>query len=209
MSGERPGPICGSKRGSHWIDSGTLIRSRSGAPGPLGMLMSLVMGAAPGSEEEKQRKSDQQAMFTYDIDEIEKARIPDLKDKAAIVAELRSLNENFLIQYGETLNDSRGDWDGSIIRINENYDGKIYPTMIELVHEGTHALTTKQNSGKGGKAKKTSNAEEELQSQKNQLLMYVYLRDTKKYEDPEMDQRLQNLSNGTLKKNLEEKFKKP
>lgn len=155
MRGDKPGPICGSQLGPDWIDSGTLIRSRSGAPGPLGMVMSLVMGAKPENEEEKQKKLAEQAMFGYDIDEIEKADIPDVKDKAEIVAELRSLNRKLRIQYGETLDDSRADWDGTTIRVNDNYNSKTFPTMIELVHEGTHALTTKKKSSN---TKKMSNA---------------------------------------------------
>ena len=51
MGHQIPGPICSHKLGSDWIDEGTLSRSRSGAPGPLGMLMSMVIGAAPPSEE--------------------------------------------------------------------------------------------------------------------------------------------------------------
>jgi len=206
MSGHRPGPICGSKLGPDWIDSGTLIRSRSGAPGPLGMVMALVMGAKPGNQDEQ--KAAEQAMFDYDIDQIEKADIPGFKNKGLIIAQLRSLNRDFKIQYGGNLETSRGDWDGSTIRISDNYRGKSYPTMIELVHEGTHALTTKQKSTRAGNAKTMSNSDEELQSQQNQLLMYAYLRDSKGYEDETMEQRLRDLNSGKLKRDIEDSFKK-
>lgn len=58
MGGRIPGPICASKLGEDWCDEGTLSRSRNSATGPLGMLMSMVMSAAPplGEEEIAERK---------------------------------------------------------------------------------------------------------------------------------------------------------
>jgi hypothetical protein len=78
--------------------------------------------------------------------------------------------------------------------------------MIELVHEGSHALTSKRNARKG--AKKPSDAAEELQSQVNQLLMYSYLKTHRQYEDPDMERRLRDLANGKLKKDIEARLKK-
>jgi hypothetical protein len=205
--GGKPGTTCGSQLGADYIDSGTLIRSRSGAPGPLGMVLQMAIGALPENDEEKQRKLAHQSMFEYDIGEIEKAKIPEMKDKAEIVAVLRALNRELKIQYGDTLEDSRGDWDGSIVYISSNYEAKLYPTMIELVHEGSHALTTQRDARKG--AKKPSAAAEELQSQVNQLLMYSYLKKTRNYDDQDMERRLKDLASGKLQKDIEARLKKP
>ena len=39
MGQRRPGPLCGSQLGTNWIDEGTMCRSRSGPPGPIGASM--------------------------------------------------------------------------------------------------------------------------------------------------------------------------
>lgn len=60
MGGRIPGSICSSKLGAGWCDEGTMSRSRSSAPGPLGMLMSMIMAAAPPLSEEERAERDRQ-----------------------------------------------------------------------------------------------------------------------------------------------------
>ena len=42
-----PGPLCSSRVGNGWIDAGTSCRSRSGTPGPLNFVATLILGALP------------------------------------------------------------------------------------------------------------------------------------------------------------------
>ena len=47
MSGRPPGPLCVSELGADWIDKGTMCLSRSSSTGPLGLVTSMILGAAP------------------------------------------------------------------------------------------------------------------------------------------------------------------
>ncbi len=51
MGDRIPGPICSSRVGDDWIDAGTSCRSRSGMPGPLRLVGSLLLGALPANPE--------------------------------------------------------------------------------------------------------------------------------------------------------------
>jgi len=42
-----PGPLCSSRVGNDWIDAGTSCRSRSGMPGPVKFVGTLILGALP------------------------------------------------------------------------------------------------------------------------------------------------------------------
>ena len=57
MGDQIPGPICSTKLGGDWIDKGTTSLTRNSAPGPLGTLMSMVMGATPLSDDESVEKA--------------------------------------------------------------------------------------------------------------------------------------------------------
>lgn len=46
-----PGPLCSSRVGNDWIDAGTSCRSRSGMPGPLRFVGTLILGALPPNPE--------------------------------------------------------------------------------------------------------------------------------------------------------------
>ncbi|MDB5799687.1 MAG: hypothetical protein JWL63_626 [Rhodocyclales bacterium] len=217
MSGRKPGPTCSASHGKHWIDRGTSTRWRSHAPGPLGLLLPLIMGAAPVSAEAdagaqiEEDKSAAQGMIDYDIGIIADSPFGKTAEGKDIVKLLRALNSNGKIVYAATVEDGRGDWDGEIIRVSENYRGKMFPTVIELVHEGTHALWRKKHPfRKGSKPNREQNIADELHAQENQLLMYKYLKEKKGCpDDSELELRLQRQANGELRKTIEERFVAP
>jgi len=60
-----------------------------------------------------------------------------------IVKLLKKLNKDGHIKYEEM--EARGDWDGTDIRVNANYRSKFYVTACVLVHEGSHAVWSKNN----------------------------------------------------------------
>lgn len=207
MGDRKVGPVCVSKVGGGWIDGGTLCRARSGAPGPAGMVLAMVLGATP-----KPALTDEQsatmAMIDYDIGLIAKSPFGKTKEGGRMVQLLRELNRRGDVLYGETFDDSRGDWDGKTIRINENARGKMYPTVLELVHEASHALWRKRHpAGKVAADVQKQNVDDELHAQENQLDVYVYLRDKLGCpKDLELELRLERRANGELRKAIEERF---
>jgi len=205
MADRKPGPICSSRLGSNWIDSGTTCRSRSSSSGPLGLMMSLVMSAAPGSSDAEAQK----AMMAYDIDIIAESPFGKTSEGKQIVQLLRSLNQRGNIVYGETVDDVRGDWDGKMIRVNENSRGKIFPKILELVHEGSHALWRKNHPIGNVKDNRKDNVADELHAQENQLLIYSYLKEKKGCpEDLVLELRLKRQASGTLRQTIDERFTK-
>src|SRR5207253_2000008 len=113
------------------------------------------------------------------------------------------------VQYGPTLDGSRGDWDGTTIRVNQDYRGNAHRTIPELVHEATHALWRKNHKTKIKDAndKWKADIDDELHARENQLLMYKYLRDTLGWPtDSIMEMRLERQDNGTLRQTIEQSF---
>ncbi len=61
--GERiPGPLCTFRLGMFWIDSGTMCRSRSSPPGPVGLLTCRILDAVCGDAEKE--KYDREHLYS-------------------------------------------------------------------------------------------------------------------------------------------------
>ena len=209
MDNQIPGPICSSRLGPDWIDKGTMCRSRSGTPGPLRLLMSLVLGAAPvaGRTAENDKKQETVAMMHADILAIANSGFGRTREGRAIVSALQVLNNSGKIEYAETFGEGRGDWDGETLRVNENYRGKMYPTILELVHEASHALWRKDHPKKANdRERREDDIADELHAEENQLIVYKFLKQTKGYEDQEMEQRLQRQAGGTLRQTIAQRY---
>ena len=204
MAGAKPGPTCGFERGPNWNDEGTTCRSLSPAPGPLGFVMSLVMGASPQDKLSKNDLRTMQAMFGVNIDKIASSPFGSTPEGKKIVGLLRRLNDGGNIVYGGNLHNTRGDWDGKVIRIDEAYRSSSYRTITELVHEATHALWRKTHplSKSGTTASANDDIDDELHARENQLIMYQYLRDQGGPEDAELEIRLQRQRAGTLRQSI-------
>ena len=149
MGGKKHGVICPTRVGRGWIDGGTLCRTRSSSPGPLGMFLSLAMGAAPvedeaarrkreADKEEARQRAEDETMLKFDVDLIASSPFGKTTDGAKVVRALRAYLGNREVLYGGTLDDSRADWDGHTIRLNDNYRAKAMQSIVELVHEGSH-----------------------------------------------------------------------
>lgn len=208
MAGNKPGPTCSSNVGPNWIDAGTTCRARSGPSGPLGILMSLVMGASPQTGESKEEQRATMAMITYDIDVISDSPFGKTAEGKDIVKRLRSLNSRGKVAYGGNMDGTRGDWDGQIIRIDERFRGNAFRTITELVHEASHA---RWRSGhplvKGQVSSLKGNVDDELRARENQLIIYKYLKEKKGCpEDIELELRLRQQAAGTMRQSIEEGF---
>ncbi len=212
--GRKPGIICGSDVGPKWIDSGTLSRTRSGGGGPLGMVAAMFMGASPETPltDDPTDPRNIQVIIKDNIGYI--ARTPfGRKPKGREVVELlKTLNQSFNITYGDTLEDSRGDWDGTTIRMDDACRYNRWKTIVEMVHEGSHALWRKQHAkSTDGGINLNLNKEivdEELAAQENQLEMYLYLRRHERTcpVDEGLEIRLRRQARGQLRKAIEERF---
>ena len=209
MAERLPGPTCTSKLGKGWIDRGTHSLVRSSGRGLPGMVMSLVMGATPADDEEaSQRKAEDQVLIGACVDEIAKSPFGKSGAGKPIVKLLRNLNQAGRIEYGGTIEGSRGDWDGKTIRIDEGYRGNMNRTIPELVHEAAHVLWKKSpKAAKDDAARRTDNIDDELRSREYQLIIYKYLRDVLKWPpDPVLERRLELQAAGTLRKAIEENY---
>lgn len=168
MGYQIPGPICSYKLGSDWIDEGTLCRSRSVAPGPLGMLMSMVMAAAPPSEEDGEERARQKWRRNNELEKKLEAgnlerdtpghiakciaklrRLPlgawrSSQERDLILTQLKELNKTNKIKWVDQ--DDRGSHLGGEITIKLDFhwgsweaDAWMRSAPV-LVHEGTHAV---------------------------------------------------------------------
>ncbi len=168
MGDRIPGPTCASKVGPDWIDKGTLCRTRSSAPRPLGMLMSMVMGATPPREQEpadraleewranheREKKQEQEDLKRDTPNHINKC-IENLKglpigawrsqqERELILKKLKELNKANMIEW--VAQDDRGGHEKGKITINLDLHSGDWEkdawmkSAPVLVHEATHAV---------------------------------------------------------------------
>lgn len=196
MGDRRPGPECASELGADWIDGGTMCRSQSKAPGALG-----AGESAPAPK--PARLEGEKAMIAYDIDIIADSPFGRTSDGKQVVRLLRQLDAHDNIAYGETHGDPppRGEWDGKSITVHKDFYANACKTIVELVHEASHAIWRGRHPiGKGKKESTEEGAENEYQSVKNQLAIYKWLRDVRHFpSDAELERRLQQEEAGTLR----------
>lgn len=202
------GPTCGAKLGTGYIDVDTRDRGRACAPGPSGREMSLAPPATPIPGKLTDEQLATMAMLKQDIGLIAESPLGRTPEGREIVGMLKSFNDGKRIAYGDTIEGSRGDWDGKTIRVSAEFQGRMLATIIELVHEASHALWRRRHPRKADKAaQREDDIADELHAQENQLLVYRYLRDVKGFgEDMQMEMRLKRQASGTLRATIEERF---
>lgn len=134
------------------------------------------------------------AMFGDDIAKIQTSPFGQTPKGKEIVKVLKKLNDAGRITYGGTLEGGRADWDGSYIRINSDFSGKIIQTTGELVHEAVHVLA-RQKLPPHRKQTPAEIRKEEIEAERAQAEIYLWLMTTQfkgAAEDPEMERRLRN-----------------
>ncbi len=222
MAGRKAGPTCASDLGADWIDDGTSCLARSSPSGPLGMLMSLLMGATPEDDpamaerarklREEQARNEQlrldRELFKSDIDLIARSKFGKTTYGVPIVKILREKLNRGRIVYGPTVEGDRGGWDGETIIINEEFRGQGYPTAVELAHEGAHALWRKNHPrGKGPPETREVIIDEELLARELQLDFYLELKaDYGCPNDTILEIRLERRKAGTLRQTIAAQF---
>jgi hypothetical protein len=147
-------------------------------------------------------------MFAYDIDLVAGSPFGSTAEGKRIVEVLRQLNAKGRIVYGGNLDGSRGDWDGTTIRVDQRFSGKVVGSTVEMVHEATHALWRKAPSEmKDATARWQATVDDEVRAQENQLTVYRYLTVEKSLpRDTELEWRLEQQAAGTLRKMVEMQF---
>jgi hypothetical protein len=211
MGDRKPGPICSSELGSNWIDDGTRCRSRTSSKGPLGILMSLAMGAVPKDPSQAAQDEEDKALIGYDIQVIGSSQFGKTREGQDIVVILTRLHRNGNIAYGDTsADDGRGSWDGQIITVSQDFRQNLCSTSATLVHEASHALWRKKHPKPDGKDKSklfNDAVEDELHAQENELTIYTWLKNNKGCSaDFLLDTRLERKKKGILRSVIEESF---
>jgi hypothetical protein len=195
---------------------------RAAVPTAIRLAISLIMAAAPeeslaSDEAPKAAKSkpqpyeerfpDAKTMIDADIAQIAQSPWGGTNEGKEIVRRLRGLN----IKYGDTEGD-RGSIIGNDVLVNESYYFNAWKTILELVHEGSHANWDwhKHHGPRTGKKStdpREDNIEDELQAQKNQLVIYRWLkRKFPGFTDSEMEKRLTQEADGTLRNAIEQRI---
>ena len=213
MGYSAPGPLCSSQLGHDWIDDGTLCRSLSGPPGPLGVVESfvakIIIGATPQQNQhrgqalkslspEEQKVEDARVFFEDDIDTIRKSDFGATADGQAIISLLKQYLKKKKIVFAPL--DTRGAWDQAQIMVNEDYYWNAYKTIVELVHEASHAIWRSRNPISTSHPETTEEgAKNEYFCVKNQLAIYKWLLKKRKCAHDEiLDRRLKQEEDGTL-----------
>jgi hypothetical protein len=220
MGNQIPGPICGSQVGPEWIDSGTMCRTKSSPPGPtgagtgsiaignaLGPISSPALGALP-----RPRPCPGPANIEKGIKVLrEESPLRDV-DYGQRILELLVLYEKQKgrayrdgIRYGK-VEGARGDWYGTGITISEEFCESIEGTILELVHEASHARFAQTNPLQDrSKESIIQNAtDSELYAVINQIDIYKWLKERNPlFTDQRMEQRIVLLESGKLRPAIE------
>ena len=172
------------------------------------MLLSMTMGGAlpivpiedeatrrkrKADEEEARQLAEDETLFRVNVDLIAGSPFGKSPEGMKVVQALRRYLGSRNVLYGGTLDDGRADWDGTTIRLNDNYRAKAVQTIVELVHEGSHvAWRSKHPKPTDPEAARKDDVADESLARKNQLAVYTWLRATKHLPaDEELERRLQ------------------
>jgi hypothetical protein len=185
----KPGPICGARLDSLWIDAGTHSRWRSHRPGPLRSI------PKPSTAIDRPVE---RATFSYAIDIIAASPFAATTAGRHIVHTLRELNRSGRIHYAGHLGDVRGETDGHTIWVNDGYAKNVARTATTLVHEASHVVRPAKN-GRDPAVVDAENAADEFDAELNELEIYKYLRSAKHWpEDSLLEFRLDRARRNTL-----------
>ena len=204
VKGDTPGPLGLSDHAdpAHNKSAGTVLPGRLGVAAS--MVAKLVMSGTPQSEEAANAK----VMISYDIEVIAGSKFGRTDDGQQIVKLLRDLLAHDNIVYGETHGDPppRGEWDGKTITVNKDYYGNSCKTIVELVHEASHAIWRRRHTiAKGKMESAEEGADNEYYAEKNELAIYKWLRKEKNcLPDADLDRRLEYEKDGKLKSHVQE-----
>jgi hypothetical protein len=202
-----PRPLCTFFLEADFLDTGTTALARSPAPVPA------------GSEESATAKPEmvegQKGIFNVDIDIIASSPFGRTGDGKQIVALLRNWNATGKITYGVTHpivdgdEPPRGEWEGNVMTINHEFSTNLGKTIVELVHEASHAIWRGGHSLKGKPESLEQAVENELFCVNKQLEIYKWLRDVRHFPtDLVLEMRLEQVAAKTLRSSIEEHEKK-
>jgi hypothetical protein len=163
------------------------------------MFMSLVLGATPNDPD---GEAAERAMIEYDIDLIAKSSFGRTAEGKKIVAVLRRFDTNHTIAYGDT-EGARGNFYGTGITVNKDLSGNVGETILELVHEASHATWRARHPlGKGHDETIDEATDNELFAQENELKIYQWLKLKQQFSDAQMEARLERQAKGTLRSGI-------
>jgi hypothetical protein len=118
-----------------------------------------------------------------------------------VLAKIEQLRKDGKITFDTLASDTRGEWNGSKISVNKNYNRDPHATASELVHEASHALNEDEHPA--SKTKLT--IDEEMRTNTNQLDLYEDQRKTG-YRDPELERRRKARKDGKLRDDVRSRY---
>jgi len=215
---KQAGHTCSSKARKTHRD-GTSCLAPSPKPGSLGLQAptkeDLAAAKAADALERANRilpKSDEESRktITKGIQHIIDSPFYKTADGKSIVALVKHLNASGDIIYeklsiGDEETEERASWDGDTMRLDIGFADRPLATAVELVHEGTHVLWSK-NHKKGRKSVTEENIDDEYNAQKNQLTMFGYM-SALGMNDLLLDRRLEQLRNNELRNAIAARMK--
>jgi hypothetical protein len=223
MGNRIPGPVCGSRLGPDWIDPGTTCRSKSSPPGPAGHQAAGSGSATAGSAQRsssavpgakpRPRRCPGPKNIKKAIRLIKQSPLADVdNDYGHEIIRLLDLYEQ---RAGERYRDgiryknvegARGEWTGIGIGIRRDFCGNIEGTILELVHEASHARFAQTNPlpDRSRESIIQNETDSELYSILNQIDIYNWLRERNpNFIDQRMEQRIWLLQSGKLRQVIE------
>lgn len=189
--GDKPaGPLCLTKAGKKWVDGGTLCQARSPKPGPAGLKAGKVIEVNRRGKGQPPELSADEAMLSGAVSVLEESPFAGSQEGKQVLTLLRGLLQQKQIEFGD-VEDDRGGFDGTSIIVNQEYRGNLLRTVPTLVHEATHALYRRAHPLQPGKQETLEElTENEYRSERNEVEIYVWLRDEKKWgEDSILNRR--------------------
>jgi hypothetical protein len=211
MGNRIPGPICSSRLGPAWIDLGTTCRSKTSSPGPVGLRPSSQGVTGRRRALPRPRRCDGPGTIKEGIRVLRKESPFAEHDYGREILDLlaayekREKNYRDGISYGNTTG-ARGYWYGTGITIREDFCGNIEGTILELIHEASHAHYDQihpllEHSMESIIQNETDS---EYYSVINQIDVYLWLKERNpQYADADMERRIKLNEMGLLRKMLE------
>jgi hypothetical protein len=138
--------------------------------------------------------------ISFAIDLIKASDFGKTPEGQKVIAKLEALDAAGNIGFGASPG-TRGTWDGTGIKVSDDYKSDPNGVASELVHEATHAVYLDEFPAAAPKP----TIDEELRTNTNQLDLYEEQRKSG-YRDPDLETRRNDRNRGKLRDNVRRRY---
>ncbi|OJY37620.1 MAG: hypothetical protein BGP06_01380 [Rhizobiales bacterium 65-9] len=135
------------------------------------------------------------------IEKIKNSKFGQTEEGKKVIKKIEELDAAGKIKSTGMGENTRGEWGGGEIRVNNQYEDDPDAIASELVHEATHAV----NEDEFPASKTKITVDEEMRTNENQLDFYEEQREDG-FRDPELEDRRDDRADGKLRDNVRRRY---